>query len=126
MSLGGVLGGSLVGFLGYFGVFLTFSILIFLTTFILLIFKEVKDNGKETLGKNGKSLTACQFMAERRPFLNLFCNGICNLILFVLEPTLALKLRVDYNYSSFIIGLYFFFFFGGGALTMTAMIIIPE
>ena len=47
------------------------------------------------------------FLKTRRPLLNLVRNEICDL-LFTQEPTLALKLRADFDFSALVIGGYFF------------------
>ena len=110
--------------LGYFGVFLAFSLISLFSTLLLFIFKEAKTPARSS--KDSTNLTLGQFLKARRPLLALLCNGMCDLLLFSLEPTLALKLSADYNFSAYLIGGYFFLFFVGGAITMTAMIFIPE
>lgn len=124
MSLGGVIGGSLVNFLGYFGVFLAFTILTLLTAPLIFIFKEPNPN--PGVRRSPSSLTVCQFLRVRRSLLGLLNKEICDLLLYSLEPTLAVRLKTDFSFSSSQIGLYFFFFFGGGALTMTCLLWLPE
>lgn len=96
MSLGAVLGGSLVMLLGYFGVFLTFSILSLLTMFLLYVFKEVKGHPSKS---NESQLSICQYFKVRRAILTQICNGLCDLLLHFLEPTLAVHLRTEFHFS---------------------------
>ena len=95
MSLGPVLGGSLFLVLGYFGIFFSFAILTLLTALLVLIFKESRDNIREIPSQ----LNICQLLSLRRLLLNLVCNSLCDFLYLALEPTLAIKLRTDFNFS---------------------------
>ena len=85
---------------------------------------------KEARGINrvhGRSsqLKICQLLSVRRTLLNLVCNTVCGFLPKALEPTLALKLTNDFNFSVSQIGFYFFLFYAGTTLTMALMILVP-
>lgn len=124
MSLGGLLGGCLNMVLGYFGVFLAFSVVTLLTSLLIFIFKDVRSDA--LLRKKQGGLSLLKFLSVRRSVLSLGCNAVSDFLQMALEPTLAIKLKTDFGFSSSEIGLYFLLFFGGGALTMISMIAAPE
>ena len=95
MSLGSVLGGSLFLVLGYFGVFFTFAILTLLTTLFVFLFKEARQNE----GESPSQLPAWHFLSVRRLLLSLVCNSVGDFSYLALEPTLAIKLRTDFDFS---------------------------
>ena len=108
MSLGGVLGGSLFYTLGYSGVFILFAVITLLTGLLLNVFKEAQQLFERREDSDG--LTLRLLLTARRPFLNLFCNGVCDFFLLTLEPAFANKLKADFNFSHSQIGFFFFLF----------------
>ena len=112
--LGAVLGGSLIGVLGYFGVFLASTVLTFLTLFALFLFPERKD---ERNSQNAPSqLSYCQVLSVRRTLVTLLSYGAAGFLLFTLEPTLAIKLRDDFSLPTSTISLFFMVMLLGYAL----------
>ena len=124
MTLGAVIGGGLGQMLGYFGVFTAFAIISLLTPFLFLLFKEARDSNVARGATT--QLTLVKLLSVRRPLLNLLTNTICEFLYMALEPTLAIKLRTDFELSTSQIGLFFFLFCGGEAITMGAMVFLPE
>ena len=124
LSLGGVIGGTFYSYLGYFGVFFTFSILTLLTTPLLFIFKEIEEKAKT--GANSSPLTFCQYLRIRRSMLTQICHQMSNATIFTLYPTLALHLKSEFDYSALTTGFYLFLYFLGGAVTMTSALFFPE
>ena len=123
-SLGAVIGGVLYPHLGYFGVFMIFAFVSLLTSLLLLVFNEARGNFRAR--DVGSQVTACQLFSLRRPMVSLVCNALCDVLPQSLTPTLANKLRTDFDLSTPQIGAYFFLLCGGGALSMASMILVPE
>ena len=100
----------------FFGVFPAVSLLI-LAICPCFIFKDDRDSESQ--------LKICQLLSVRRVIRTLLCNGVCNLQFLAMEPTLVIKLRTDFGFSTSKIWLFFFLFFLGSAFTMGLSLFVP-
>ena len=72
VTLGVIVGAFLFEALGYFGVFMTFSVVVLFTSPLMFVFKE--DASRENNDDRNNTLTYCSLLRVRRVFLVLFCS----------------------------------------------------
>ena len=121
ITLGVVVGALLRDNLGYFGVFLTFSVVVILTSFLIFVFEE--DRSTEAVDH---SITHWELFKVRRVFLVVVSCLCTDSLHYSLESILALKLRLDFAYSTSAIGAFFGVFLAGTLLVGVASLCIPE
>ena len=122
-TLGVVAGAFFFELLGYFGVFLSFSAAVFLTSFLMLAFEE--DASQESR-EGDASLTYWSLLKVRRVSLVMVCGLATDLLLYSLDTTLALKLRESFDYSTHTIGLFFGIFLAGTIVVGVVALFFPE
>ena len=121
--MGAIIGTSLFNLVGYFGTFFALSVFTLLITFLLLIFKEKQEPQNQS---DATSLTYWDVIKVKRASLVLLAYGLGDSILYSLEPTLALKLREDFHFSTSRIGLYFSLVFLAQIVVGITAMILPE
>ena len=62
----------------------------------------------------------------RRSIITLIHNSVCDMLILSLEPTLANKLKDEFNFSTSKISLYFALFFLGWTMGSLLAILVPE
>ena len=72
MTLGVIVGAFLFEALGYFGVFMTFSVIVLFTSLLMFVFKE--NASRESNDDINNELTYCSLFKVRRVFLVLVCS----------------------------------------------------
>ena len=76
---------------------MVFAISSLLTTLLLMVFKEARGSFR----RGGASeLKACRLFSWRRPLLSILCTAVCELLPHALTPTLANKLRADFDFTT--------------------------
>ena len=121
-AIGPVVSAFLIGVLGYFGVFLFFSLAIFFTSLLMFVFEE--DASQEN--RDPDALTYWDLFKVRRVSLVMVCGLAPDLLLYSLESTLALKLRQSFNFPTSSIGLYFGIFLAGTIIVGSIGMMVPE
>ena len=123
MTIGVMIGGFLFEALGYFGVFLTFSVAILLTSLLMFVFE---DDASRDIHNQSRELTLWSLLKIKRVVLIVLCSLITDLLHYSLESTLALKLQESFNYSPSTIGLFFGIFLAGTAVVGVIGLFFPE
>ena len=117
-----VTGAFLRGPLGYFGVFLTFSVVLLLTTFFIFVFEE--DRSEQQIEQ--LSLTHFDVFKVRLVFLVIVCCLCIDFLRSSLDVILAAKLDTDFSYSSSTIGLFYGILLGGNLIVILISLSFPE
>ena len=122
-AVGVVLGAFLFKIVGYFWVFISFSLVVFLSSFLVFVFKEDSSSSHRPLSA---SLTCCSLLRVRRVTLVVACGLITYLLHYSLESSLALRLREGFGFSPSTTGLFFAVFLAGTITLGVVGMLFPE
>ena len=122
-AVGVVLGSFLFKIVGYFWVFISFSLLVFLSSFLVFVFEEDSSRSHRPFSA---SLTFCSLLRVRRVALVVVCGLITYLLHYSLESSLALRLREGFGFSPSTTGLFFAVFLAGTITLGVVGMLFPE